>query len=274
MNQHIDQVAINDTENEIEIDLLELLFYFRGRLGIILSVLICCALLSGCITHFLITPRYQAMSKLYMVSASNDSVVDLTDLNLGTSLSSDYEELLKIRPILDEIIEEETLPYDYDSLLKMITISAIEDTRILVITVESINPAEAQSIANALADKAVTYLPELMDTAPPNIAEHAIYPEKQSSPSMTKNMVLGAAVGVIICLAILTVLFLMDDTLKSAEDVEKFFGIMPLTVIPEGDIKIERDEHKRDDGKKKKRKKAKKKKRGKNESGYAGKIDF
>ena len=28
----------------------------------------------------------------------------------------------------------------------------------------------------------------------------------------------------------------MDDTVKTAEDVEKYFGFMPLTVIPEGKI--------------------------------------
>lgn len=255
MNQNVDKLAINDKEDEIEIDLLELLFFFRARLGIILAVFIVSAFLSGCVTHFFITPRYQATSKLYMVSASNDSVVDLTDLNLGTSLSSDYEELLKIRPIMDEIIEEEGLSYDYETLLGMITISTIEDTRILVITTESVDPKEAQTITNALTDKAVTYLPEVMDTDSPNIAERAIVPEKKSSPSLIKNTVLGAAVGTAVCLFVLTVLFLLDDTLKSAEDVEKFFGIMPLTVIPEGEIKTDMEEQKKGDGNKKTAKK-------------------
>jgi len=47
---------------------------------------------------------------------------------------------------------------------------------------------------------------------------------------------IGALLCLLLMLAILTAMYLMDDTLKTAEDVEKHFGIMPLTVIPEGKI--------------------------------------
>lgn len=237
MSGHTEQIQIpQQGEDEIEIDLIELLYYFRSRLVTILVTFLVGALGAGLITYYFITPKYEATSKLYMVSASSDSVVDLTDLNLGTSLSSDYEELLYIRPIFEEIINEEKLSYTYEELLEMVTIDTIEDTRILTITVESVDPAQAQKIANDLADKAVTYLPKLMETSAPNIAERAIYPEVPSSPSLTKNILIGALSGLVLALGVLTMLFVMDDTVQSAEDVEKAFGIMPLTVIPEGDI--------------------------------------
>ena len=41
---------------------------------------------------------------------------------------------------------------------------------------------------------------------------------------------------------IFVVRMLMDDSLNTAEDVEKEFGIMPFTVIPEGDIEEISDE--------------------------------
>jgi capsular polysaccharide biosynthesis protein len=34
-------------------------------------------------------------------------------------------------------------------------------------------------------------------------------------------------------MGILVVIYLLDDTLKDAEDVESYFGVMPLAVIPE-----------------------------------------
>lgn len=85
-------------------------------------------------------------------------------------------------------------------------------------------------------DKAVTYLPKLMDTAAPNIAEKAIVPPEPSSPNLIINTLLGAFGFLAVALIVLTVLYLRDDTMRTAEDVEKAFGIMPLTVIPEGDI--------------------------------------
>jgi hypothetical protein len=42
--------------------------------------------------------------------------------------------------------------------------------------------------------------------------------------------------GLLIVLAILTVIYLQDDTIKTSEDLEKEFGIIPLSVIPEGKI--------------------------------------
>ena len=228
--------TIQTQEEEMEIDLFELFSYLRKRYLSILVTFLVGALAAGLFTYFCITPMYEATSKLYVVSASSSSVIDLNDLNLGTSLSSDYEELLHVRPIFEEIISEEKLSYTYEELMQMVNVSVIQDTRILTITVESSVPAEAKNIANALAEKAVTYLPKLMETATPNIAEYAIVPKGKSSPSLSQNVLLGGGIGLVLAIAVWTVLYLLDDTMSSAEDMEKAIGIMPMTVIPEGDL--------------------------------------
>lgn len=219
-----------------EIDLAALFRSYLSRWYFVLAGLVAGILIAGAVTYFLITPKYTATSKLYMVSNSSDSIVNLSDLNIGTSLSNDYKELLKVRPILEEIAEEEDLPYSYEQISGMVSISTITNTRILVISVTSKSPKEAQTIANALADKAVEKIPVLMDTARPNIAERAIVPTSKSSPSMRRNVLIGGLLGLVAVLAVLTILFLMDDTITTSEDVEKVLGILPMTVIPEGNL--------------------------------------
>jgi capsular polysaccharide biosynthesis protein len=219
-----------------EIDLLDLFSVYVSKMPWLIAAFLIGALVAGLFTHYLITPIYTATSKLYMVSASSGSAIDLTDLNIGTSLSSDYVELMQIRPIYEDVVEELGLDYTYLELQDMVTISSITDTRVMTVTAESADPEEACEIANAVAQKAVDYLPDLMETSEPHIAETAIVPEEPSSPSLLKNTVLGALVGLIIVLAVLTVTYLLDDTLKSSDDIEKEFGIIPLTVIPESDI--------------------------------------
>ena len=76
-----------------------------------------------------------------------------------------------------------------------------------------------------------------MEAPSPTIAEYAILPKTKSSPSLTRNTAMGALLCLVIALGIFTVIYLLDDTIKSSEDVEKMFGTMPLSVIPEGDIK-------------------------------------
>ena len=118
-------------------------------------------------------------------------------------------------------------------LKSMISIVPIEDTRLLTVSVVSADPEEAKNIANTLADKAVTYLPKLMGISAPNIAEEAITPSVPTSPSTKKNVALGGILALALIVGIYTVRFLMDDTVKTAEDVEKIIGVMPLTVILE-----------------------------------------
>lgn len=236
MNETIRPVQ-NREEAEDEIDLLELFQYYLSKAVFIIAAFVIGAVATGGVTVGLITPKYTATSKLYMVSPSTGAAIDLTDLNIGTSLSSDYEVLMKIRPIFEEIIDELKLDYDYETLCSMVTVGAVNDTRIIAVTAESTSPEEARDIANAVADKAVTYLPELMETPEPNIAEYAILPMEKSSPSLRKNVFLGGLALMAVCLGILTVLFLMDDTLKTAEDVERVLGVMPLTVVPEGNMR-------------------------------------
>ena len=236
MNQ-LTEIEMKDRgSEEIEIDLLELMGYFYSRLVFIILGFLTGAVIAGLITFYLITPKFTATSKMYMVSSSSQSVVDLTDLNIGQSLSSDYVELLKTRPIIEGVIEEQGLSYNYSEMLNMLQLQVISGTRIIAIKVSGPDPEEAMNIANALAEKGVTELPKLMETPQPHIAEYAIIPVNPSSPSLSRNVMIGALLGMIAILGILTIRFLMDDTFKYAEDIEREFGVMPLTVIPEGKI--------------------------------------
>lgn len=236
MQQEQSNIRLREQEDEIEIDLVELMYFYQSKLLWIIAAFIIGAVVMGLVTVFMITPKYTASSKVYMVSASSDSIVDLTDLNLGTSLSKDYEELLKSRPIFEAVIDKLNLDYEYEELLDMVTISTQDETRILIISVESPSREEAKDVANELAELAVSKLPQLMDTSKPNIVETAILAEEPSSPSLAKNVMIGALVLTLLVMGILTFGYVTDDTLNSAEDVESAFGIMPLTVIPESDI--------------------------------------
>ena len=75
-----------------------------------------------------------------------------------------------------------------------------------------------------------------METAEPNIAEEAILPKTRFKPVYTKNIVIGALALAVLCIGILTIQYLLDDTLKTSDDIEKYLGVLPLSVIPEGKL--------------------------------------
>ena len=243
-------------EMEQEIDLLEVYYYLRSKLGWLILAFLIGGLLTGAVTYFFITPKYTAVSKIYMVSASSESVLNLSDLNLGTSLSEDYAELIKLRPVFNEVIDNLDLEYEYEELIEKVSITKVGNTRLLAVSVESEDPKEAQAIANEIADVTVTYIPKVMETSTPNIAEYAILPKKSSSPNLAKNTIIGALVLLLFVCGIYVVRMLQDDTIKSADELQKEFGVMPLTVIPEGNMAEISDavEHTRKSKKKKSKK--------------------
>ena len=247
--------AAND--DEVEIDLGELFYFYRSHLVSIILVFILGALAAGAIAFYLVTPKYTATSKLYMVSSSTKSVVDISDFNIGTSLSQDYVEVLKTRPVYESVIDKLHLDYNYRQLSKMIKTSVVGDTRIVQIDVTDTDPKEARDIANAVADAAVEQVPRTMETSEPHIIEPAIVPDGQSSPHLLIDIVAGGLAGLVIMLVMLTVSFISDDTFQSGEDVEKMFGVMPLTVIPESDLGILNEKNESDDDDKANRRRAK-----------------
>lgn len=222
-----------DMNDEMEIDLLDLAYMLMDHWHHLLLCLLAGALALNAFAFFFIEPTYESTAKLYVVSTSDDSVVNLNDLNLGTSLTSDYEELMFSYPVLNRVIEKLKLDMDYEDLAKLYTLNNPSDTRVLQITATTTDPQLSMDLAETMAEEAVSYLPDTMSTKAPNIAQHAKLPEHKAAPSYFKFTVIGGLLGLLICAGILIVRYLMDDTIHTAEEMEKYFGLVPLTTIPE-----------------------------------------
>lgn len=229
----MDETKLRQTDEELVIDLYDLFYLFRQKLPGILISMVLGGLLVGMFTYFFIAPKYQATAKLYIVSSSSDSVVNLSDLQIGTSLTADYKELVLSRPMLESVIENLGLDIDVGALKDMITISNPSNTRILNITATSTDPREARDIANEMARLAVDWLPEMMNSNTPSLPEEAVLPEKKSSPSYVVNTLVGALVCMAAYYGLAVFRYLNDDSVRTSEDLERYFEIIPLTTIPE-----------------------------------------
>ena len=219
------------TEEETEIDLIDLAWALLDKIHYIVLCFLIGAVIMNAYSYFLVRPTYKSTAKMYVVSASKNSVVDLDALNIGTSLTADYEQLMLSYPVLEQVINKLNLDMDSDTLAKMITLENPTDTRILNINVVSTDPKSARDIANTLMDVSVDYLPKTMSTNAPNVAQKAKLADHKDGPSYTKYTVIGALAGAFLYCMYLVVKYLMDDTIHTADDMEKYFDILPLAVI-------------------------------------------
>lgn len=228
MNYYLDEPE-NST---IEIDITELLFVLRRKLWMI----IICGILMGGIafaySKYMITPQYSSSSS-FLILTKETTLASISDLNIGKQLTKDYEVLTLSRTVLQEVVDNLELDFDYKALKSKISISNPSDTRILVLTVMDIDAARACAIVDELAKVASEYIGDKMEGIPPKIIESGEVDNAPVSPNIMKNTVLGAFVGIFLCAAVVVLIAILDDTIKSEEDVEKYLQISNLASVPE-----------------------------------------
>lgn len=222
----------NDNE-EMEIDLLELLMVMKKHLSAILLAGIVGLVIMFAYTSFLVTPLYSASSMMYvMPDNSNSNSSTLSDMQVGQQLTSDYSSMIESRSFMEDVIKKLNLTIDYQQLLEKVEVTNPTSSRILQVTVNDPNPQTAADIANEVASVAESKLKEITGMQAIKIYEEAAVPDRPSSPSLKKNCALGLLAGIVLAMAVITVLYLMDDTIKTEDDIEKYLGMTTLAVLP------------------------------------------
>ena len=72
-----------------------------------------------------------------------------------------------------------------------------------------------------------------MEVIPPKIIEDGELPTVKTSPSMSKNTVLGLLLGFVLSAGIVVVVTIMNDSIKTEDDIEKYLGLSTLAVVPD-----------------------------------------
>lgn len=229
------------------IDLNELLLKLLDNWRIIAATSLLMAFLFAMVSLFFITPKYEATSKLYIVS-SKDSVINVSDFQISNYLADDYTQVFSNWHVHEMVLEKLGLDYSYKQLDKMISVSNPSGTRILCITATSKDPKEAQLLANTYADVAKEFICVTMQTSEPTLFEEALLPTSPASPDKTANTVVGFIVGFILSVGIITLRFIVDDYVRTVDDVEKHIGLPVLGVVmlqDEDRVKKEQKKNKR-----------------------------
>ena len=214
-------------DDEIEIDLLELLGEFRRKIWIILGTIILFGSAAGAFSAFVLTPQYKSTAMVYILSKET-TLTSLADLQIGSQLTKDYSVMITSRPVLEQVIKNQGLNMTYGQLKARIRISNPADTRILNMTVSDTDPVRAKAIADEVANASSDYIGDIMEMVPPKIIEQGVVPASPASPSIKKNAALGGLACVAAACGVITLKVIMNDTIRSEEDVGKYLGMSVL----------------------------------------------
>ncbi|MBR5268578.1 MAG: polysaccharide export protein [Lachnospiraceae bacterium] len=226
--------------DEIEIDLLELFMALKRRFWLILAITVLGGGIAGAFSKFVLTPQYTSTAMVYILSKET-TLTSLADLQIGSQLTKDYAVIVTSRPVLEDVLEKQGLDLTYEDLKEKITINNPKDTRILSISVQDPDPKMAKALADEVASTASSYIGDIMEMVPPKMIEDGQVPIKKTSPSNFKNAVIGAMAGFAAVCGLIVLEVLMNDTVRTEEDVEKYLGLTVLAMVPAREGEKEED---------------------------------
>ncbi len=224
--------------NTTTIDLVEVFGVIWHWIWLILLVALAMGTAAYGFSKFALPEEYQSTTKIYVLDKSgaggSNSQTTYSDLQVGIQLTKDYVELIKSRTVLEAVLKDNQLDgvYTYEKFADMVDVETPTDTRIVTITVTNHDPALAQKLANDIRTRSSELIINTMQIDAVNTYEEANYPDRKSGPSCGRWAIVAALLGALIVSAVVIVRYLMDDTIKTSEDVEKYLGLSNLALIP------------------------------------------
>ena len=203
-----------------EIDLIELLNYFKKKIGLIIIIMSAVGIL-GCIyTLFIQKPMYNSYTTV-ILSGNSSSSITQTDVTLNKNLISTYAEIVKSGRVLNQVIKELNLDISYELLSSEISVTSLNNTEIIKITVNNESPDMAMKIANSTASVFTKEISSLYKMDNVSILDYATINESPYNINILKQLIIYILAGLVISLGTVFMIFYFDRTIKSVEQIEQ-----------------------------------------------------
>lgn len=205
---------------ENEIDLLELFKTIKDNILKIIITSLVFGIIFFIFSKTLISPKYESDTSLLIANATDGS------------MNKTYANLSKSNVFASKIIEKLDLDMTNEDLANILSVEAEDSTKMINIKVTDSIPERAADIANQTAVELKKSI-EKFNRNDALISDKANIPKSPISPDIKKNVVLGMFLGLVLSGFYVLFIFLTDTRIKSTEEIEKFYEIPLIGVIPE-----------------------------------------
>ena len=181
---------------------------------------------------------YTAQTSM-IILVDNDVQSDEQNFNFSQKLTKTYTELAKSDLVVQEVIESLSLDYTNEQLRKMMTISGVQDTPVIKLSVETKDPQLAKNIANKTVEvmQVVSLQFEGFDNI--EVLDVAQTPQIPSGPNRILYVAIGIILGGIFGVGMIFVMELVDHSIKTPDDIERKLGLRTLAIIPDYQMESE-----------------------------------
>ena len=220
---------------EETIDLRDYFFILKKKIGVILTSMIICGLISGIVSFFVLTPVYEANTSLIVNKEVGNKVTEMTttdDLNYVQKLAITYGEIIKSRAVITPTIEKLDLNMTYEALASAVSVTNVSDTQIIKISVQHENPKIAMKICNTIPSIFSEEVQRIVKASGVEVIDKAILPTNPIKPNKKMNVLIAMVLGVMVSVFIIFLIEALNTKIKEPKDIEEKLGIPVFGVVP------------------------------------------
>ncbi len=218
-----------------EISLREIFFILKKHIKLIVLLWVLAVAISSAVTFFILDKEYSAFTTLMVGKPRdyiNENKIEYNELLLNQKLVSTYGELIKTRVVSEKVISNLGLSLSYNTFRSKVNVSLVKDTEIIGITVTDTDPLLAAEIANETAAVFMDTVQEIMKVENVQVIDEAEPSEYPVSPRPMLNLAISAILGLMLGVFLSFLIELLDNTIKTPEDIEKYLGLTVIGSIP------------------------------------------
>ncbi len=220
---------MNENEKELAVTDILHIMWLNKFLILTLACLVATAFLVK--TVYFSEPQFVADGMLYISNKNNIIVQDeiqKSDIDTSRTLSYTYIEILKSRSFLAEVSEAVGGAYSWKEIKSMVTISSVNETELLTVSVKTNNSEDSCNIARAILDKAPNKLNSILNGGTVEIVDHIDKEATIVDAGVAKKTVLGFVIGAFAGAVIAFLRNLFDKKVHKGEDVAKRYNVSVL----------------------------------------------
>ncbi|MFR1707978.1 MAG: YveK family protein [Clostridium sp.] len=211
----------------------EILEVIKRRWKMILILTLIATLVSGLVSFFLISSKYEASTKLFIGKEEGaDQGYNQNDVSMYQKLMKTYSEAIKTRDLVGKAIKATNSNLTENEILERLTVTTVADTQILQIKVNSEDPKEAANIVQAITKEFISTSKVLVPNGNIRIIEEVKVPENPVSPNKKLNIAIAFLLGLMVSVGLSFLLEFLDNTYKNKEQLEKDLEIPVIGAIP------------------------------------------
>jgi capsular exopolysaccharide synthesis family protein len=209
------------------VDFKELFRMLRRRWKTIAAMFLLAVVFSGVISAA--TPkRYESKAAVFVTADARNLTESSQAAFLVSGRVTSYAALVSQRGLMQRVIDRLNLTLSPDQLANRVSAEVPEGTQFVDMSAKEDDPDKAQTLATALSEEFVTYIEELetpngqeASQIKATITDPATFNGDPVAPQTMLNLIIAALLGLVLGAGLALVRDLLDNTVKSVEDVEE-----------------------------------------------------